>query len=184
MKKPEVFNFNRDWACVERHVFDIKVASTLDICMRRLARDEWGSEHRWNARTGPWELSPTDYWHNSIFLRLENLGFQRCETHGEFLNDERCECCTVAENLLSKLVQPRAFTYQWYQCFGMSEYIVDWELALAQAVFPRTKWKIRAGSRHSTVVGSKPRSRGRTDIIFDILLFQSHDAEQILELSS
>jgi hypothetical protein len=86
------------------------------------------------------------------------------------------------EKIVRKYV-PEKNTYRWYQCFGAELYLREWQLALAEKALPTYAWfGVLKHNRNTdkceiSIIGRGPNS---DYLIFDIFLFESYSADEIL----
>ena len=185
----QVFDFKANWHLVVPHLKDANLNEMLERCVNRYLQDDYdfrvaqtGGPVVWLGRyepaNGPWFYTRSDYW-LTYATELADAAVDRgdfawnCKdgeepTEEEF--DRYSEFCNQ--------FYPRCGTYQWYQLFGACHWLAPWLKALGKRVFPHLKWRVMQSEWHSFAYGVDPDGNG---IIFDILLFETHSAQQILD---
>ena len=77
--------------------------------------------------------------------------------------------------------KPRLYSYKWYQVFHGCFAICYFCEELGKKLYPKLDWKIVKNNRHAVAVGFK---NGNPYMIFDILLFEHHSAEEIYDYAN
>jgi hypothetical protein len=205
--KVSVFDFKKDWALVEPHLNDPEVLELLNEGMLAFSQD-YGWKHLplWdpNNDIGPWEYArgdghatyaldkvnedpETQALYKKYEMICSNDGFEFDELMYEDINPKMKKASEAYAEEFGKIMDkylPKKNTYRWYQCFCAGCYLQFWHLALAEKVFPDFEWDIfekdnpDSGKCSITNIGKGPN---RKYLIFDIFLFDSCSADEILE---
>jgi hypothetical protein len=206
--KVSVFDFKKDWALVEPHLNDPEVLEQLNAGMLMFSQHHgWKDLPIWdpNNDIGPWQYARSDGHEEYAIDKVDDdpaaqaLGekYEKiCENEGFTLEDafegepENPTMDRIVKTYneeFNDLVQkylPKKNTYRWYQCFRAGCYLDIWHLALAEKVLPDYEWYIFENELPDdrgiaiALIGKGPN---RKYLIFDICLFESHSADEILQ---
>jgi hypothetical protein len=203
-----VFDFKKDWALVEPHLSDPEVLELLNEGMLDFSKDHgWKHLPLWDPANdiGPWEYALGDshatYASNRLNddpeFKASDEKYERiCSDEGfefegvfyEGDDPKKKQIFKVYNEDFRKIERkylPQKNTYRWYQCFQAADYLKIWQLALAYKVFPEFQWLVlekddpETGKCSLTHIGKGPDGKY---LIFDIFLFDSYSADEILEV--
>ena len=160
----EVFDFEKKWPQIIPFLDHAKVEAALVA-------------EGFDSNRGPWTDSAGDYWQLQASMRAF-ADIKRGQYAGDWDNPSPQDLEKVQK--LETVYTPKRQLFEWYQCVGGARRLAPFLLELGQLVYPKLSWGRFTGRVHSCAYGSD--KTGNIKVIFDILLFKTHTAVEIIEL--
>ncbi|MCP4535591.1 MAG: hypothetical protein GY832_00420 [Chloroflexi bacterium] len=174
-----MFDFDKEWASVKPVLDDPLAIAALDAGMT-----VWCEENNkeWDPNAGPWAYSDWPDWHFGAAVQkcyesergdeLEHLaGLQGCPSWKA--DQEACQAwynshwneINDRQNELIEDFYPQPATPDWYRCVGACHWLVPWNCAIGELLYPDLVWHVIVAKEHSTAIGMD----NSTTICMDIL---------------
>ncbi len=181
------FDFEQNWDLVLPHLGNPLALRALNAGMVSLCDK---GQTIWEPEKGPWTLTVGDFWETHVDRKFDAYvsdkmwnwtDHNRCPMYDDsphwyniwhHVNEEAW--ADKYARIIEKF-SPKPLTHRWYQCYGGCHWIVAWNCAIGQLIYPKLDWSIIKGVNHSTAVGDGGDHR----VFMDILWFDRSDIDGI-----
>lgn len=183
---PMQFDFRTCWPLVQAVISRPEIQAILDAELARYDRQHRRSA-RYRDRSLPWTYARDGYWHEVADQEADLGGhYNEAWCHLGYTSPEALDAVLEAEQDLDDQPEterwfhhlqevasqflPRPGTPEHYMAFGACHWLVAWEVAIGQVLFPDLNWRAVRGPEHSTAAGFLPGSGYSVPVVvFDIL---------------
>ncbi len=186
-----VFDIDKNWSEVQKHLNDSVVQMALDVGMSVYAENLPYSPGEWASVKAPWMYS--EDWDIRAIDRFEDssvhkdwlawsdaqepTGLNEFEIEKWYDSDVANYIWDRYDKLVSTFY-PQPNTPDWYRCYGANHFLAAFNCALGMRIAPHLDWKVVSGLEHTTAMGYEDR---KSILCFDILLGHEHTAGEILK---